>query len=446
MARQKQMASRNEKGKKRKGFIEIATLTLQRGGLRDIKEILLASDDVWQLFLKVADMWITCKLIQANGEADELVLPKPGDEDFRPGDEDFRDVMLKIEKNRKKMKANWFKPFQSMDAKDVKAILEMIHGKKLILCKGPKLEDPRDNLHVHCTWMKIEERLFDEVIRFFDVKFSQGFTRKELRRKYKVTRKFLKKTLSLLSEHDVAGLGRNVKWIACAVPTVLENKLIALYREATTKCFGERMVPYAIIETCGDLSSSKRRRWILEHAPTWNMVNHKALPMRGRVYPYYKRVEDIEELVDNWCRYRETIIDIIFSDMVVLRAELKESTEEADENAMNYEEVDETTTNFEVDENATNFEEAEENATNDDEAEKNATNNEEAKENATNDEEAKENAMNDEEAKKNATNDEEAKENATNDEEAEENATNDEKVEENATNNEEGEENAANDE
>ncbi|KAL3681861.1 hypothetical protein R1sor_024817 [Riccia sorocarpa] len=229
------------------GFMEIASLTLRRGGLREIQEILLAPDDVWQLFVNVADGWIKCKLAHPQGELSELVP--------EPGADNFCDVMSQLEKNRRKMKANWFKPFQGMETKDVKNILELLLKGKVLLRKAPNFEDPREDLQTFCSWMKTEDRLFDEIIRFFNHRFNIGVTRRELRKKYHLTRKILKEILSLLSEEHVAALKRNVKWKG--VPPVLENKLTVLYREVTAGTVSKRLVPYSIIETSGDLVSSK---------------------------------------------------------------------------------------------------------------------------------------------------------------------------------------------
>ncbi|KAL3687116.1 hypothetical protein R1sor_013425 [Riccia sorocarpa] len=360
------------------GFVEIATLTLQRGSLREIKEILLAPDDVWDLFLKVANGWIECKLAHPSGKSDQLMLPKAGDDQYR-------ETMEELEMNRRKMKGN-------------------------------------------CD------------------KFEKEITRKELSKDYNVTKKFLKEVLSLLSEKDVAELKRNVKWKG--VPTVLENKLLALYREATKEKFSKRKVPYSIVETCGDLTSSKlpvdisapelvfadltsspdwnqatfedaitelkasfkkfesigpkitfccyigfyepenakektkhpvigqiflkvvvlitaegkeflncpvekkinlscrkvslgsdyymrdaegdsegqKEAWILKHAPTWHMVEGNGLPTKGRVQIYSKRPDDVELMISNWSSRGGVIIDI-FSGGVVLRAALKASRE-----------------------------------------------------------------------------------------------------------------------
>ncbi|KAL3675763.1 hypothetical protein R1sor_025711 [Riccia sorocarpa] len=140
------------------------------------------------------------------------------------------------------MKANWFKPFQGMEAKDVKHILQKLIDGKILLKKAPKSEDTRDDLQSFCTWMKVEDHLFEEVIRFFDSKFKKGVTRRELRKKYNVTRTFMKEIISLLSETDVGALKRNVK--LKGVPAVLENKLIALHREATSGKLDGRKVTF----------------------------------------------------------------------------------------------------------------------------------------------------------------------------------------------------------
>ncbi|KAL3682250.1 hypothetical protein R1sor_000272 [Riccia sorocarpa] len=65
----------------------------------------------------------------------------------------------------------------------------------------------------------------------------------------------MKEIISLLSEADVGALKRNVK--LKGVPAVLENKLIALHRKTTSEKLSGRKIPYSIVETCGDLSSSK---------------------------------------------------------------------------------------------------------------------------------------------------------------------------------------------
>ncbi|KAL3683580.1 hypothetical protein R1sor_001602 [Riccia sorocarpa] len=200
-------------------FMEIASLTLQRGSLREIKEVLLAPEDVWQLFLQVADSWIKCKLTHPVGNIPALCIPNSGEKNYR-------EVIQQVEKNRKKMRANWFKPFQGMEAKEVKRILEKLMEGKLLLRKSSKSDDARDDLQTFCTWMKIEDRFFEEIIRFFETKFSKGVTRKQLRREYHISRSFLKEIQSLLAEEDVAALKRNAKWKG--VPAVLENKLIAL--------------------------------------------------------------------------------------------------------------------------------------------------------------------------------------------------------------------------
>ncbi|KAL3676077.1 hypothetical protein R1sor_026025 [Riccia sorocarpa] len=126
---------------------------------------------------------------------------------------------------------------------------------KLLLRKSPKFDYTRGDLQAYCTWMKIEDRSFEEVIRFFDKRYNKGVTRKDLRRRYHITRKFLKETISLLSEKDVASLKRNVKWKG--VLAILENKLIALYKEANAEEYCGRIVPYSIVKTSGDLLSSK---------------------------------------------------------------------------------------------------------------------------------------------------------------------------------------------
>ncbi|KAL3691311.1 hypothetical protein R1sor_004962 [Riccia sorocarpa] len=229
-------------------FMEIASLTLQRGSLREIKEVLLAPEDVWQLFLQVADSWIKCKLTHPVGNIPALSIPNSGEKNYRQ-------VIQQVEKNRKKMRANWFKPFQGMEAKEVKRILEKLMEGKLLLRKSSKSGDARDDLQTFCTWMKIEDRLFEEIIRFFETKFSKGVTRKQLRREYHISRSFLKEIQSLLAEEDVAALKRNAKWKG--VPAVLENKLIALHKAATSELISDRKDPFSIIETCGDLTSSK---------------------------------------------------------------------------------------------------------------------------------------------------------------------------------------------
>ncbi|KAL3694973.1 hypothetical protein R1sor_008624 [Riccia sorocarpa] len=200
-----------------KAFLDITSLTLQRGSLREIKKILLAEEDVWKLFLDVANGWIHCKLPHPMADAIELVLPKSVEKDYR-------EVMEQLEKNRRKMKANWFKPFQGLEPKEVKYIMEKLLDGTLMLRKAPKCEDRRDDLQTFCTWMK-------------------------------VIRSFLKEIQSLLSEEDVSALRRNVKWKA--IPAVLENKLIVLHHQATSDKLSGRKVPFSIVETCGDLSSSK---------------------------------------------------------------------------------------------------------------------------------------------------------------------------------------------
>ncbi|KAL3697135.1 hypothetical protein R1sor_011211 [Riccia sorocarpa] len=77
----------------------------------------------------------------------------------------------------------------------------------------------------------------------------------ELMKKYNITRTFMKEIISLLFETDVGTLKRNVK--LKGVPAVLKNKLIALHRETTSGKLSGRKVHYSIVETCGDLSSSK---------------------------------------------------------------------------------------------------------------------------------------------------------------------------------------------
>ncbi|KAL3696610.1 hypothetical protein R1sor_010686 [Riccia sorocarpa] len=228
-------------------FMEIASLTLQRGSLREIK-VLLAPEDVWQLFLQVADSWIKCKLTHPVGNIPALSIPNSGEKNYR-------EVIQQVGKNRKKMRANWFKPFQGMEAKEVKRILEKLMEEKLLLRKSSKSDDARDDLQTFCTWMKIEDRLFEEIIRFFETKFSKGVTRKQLRREYPISRSFLKEIQSLLAEEDVAALKRNAKWEG--VPAVLETKLIALHKAATSELISDRKDPFSIIETCGDLTSSK---------------------------------------------------------------------------------------------------------------------------------------------------------------------------------------------
>ncbi|KAL3689375.1 hypothetical protein R1sor_015684 [Riccia sorocarpa] len=316
-------------------------------------------------------------------------------------------MMEELEKNRRKMKGNWFKPFQGMELQCVNSILGKLLGGELLLRKSNKFVDDREDLQSFCTWMKIEDRLFDEMIRFFGIKFDKGVTRKELSKKYNVTSKFLKEVQSLLFEEDMAALKRNVKWKG--VPAVLENKLVALYREATaekvdqskvtfegmfnvlislfSKCEDMKFVlvvyllPTAIsdiiasfkkfdslvprivfdyyigfyeperaiedskrpvkgqaflkmvvfvtaegkefqncsIEKKIDLSCRKvgsdgdyymrhpkgsfewqKKEWILNHAPTWSMVEGYELPAGGRVQPYCKRPDDVEQMVSNW--------------------------------------------------------------------------------------------------------------------------------------------------
>ncbi|KAL3693002.1 hypothetical protein R1sor_006653 [Riccia sorocarpa] len=90
-----------------------------------------------------------------------------------------------------------------METNDVEEILEMLLEGQLILRKAPKVVDTRDDLHVY----------------------------------------------------EVAALKRNIKWKG--VPTVLENKLTALYKEGNEGYLNERMEPYSIVEMCGDLDSSK---------------------------------------------------------------------------------------------------------------------------------------------------------------------------------------------
>ncbi|KAL3678680.1 hypothetical protein R1sor_021636 [Riccia sorocarpa] len=329
--------------------------------------------------------------------------------------------------------------------------------------KRARVEKPKDDT-AYCAWMKIEERLFDGIIRFFDKTFNKGVTRKELKKTYRVDRKFLKEITSFLSEAEVAALKRNIKWKG--IPTVLENKLTALYKEGNEGYLNEKMEPYSIVETCGDLGSSKvpldvsspelviadlttspdwdqssferlfslfyqcrdikfvlvayildavildfltlfnkfkhlelaisfkfhvgfyeadmkkeeskfpmkgqgflkvvvfitahgqefsecpldrktnllckkplvdddyylrqprgeteeqRKDWILNHAPSWNMVDNEKLPKKGRVHVYCKRQEDIEDMIYNWSTCRGIVIDI-FSGGVVLRAGLQ---------------------------------------------------------------------------------------------------------------------------
>ncbi|KAL3698224.1 hypothetical protein R1sor_012300 [Riccia sorocarpa] len=49
-----------------------------------------------------------------------------------------------------------------------------------------------------------------------------------------------------------------------------------------------------------DATQNQKRSWILHHAPSWNMVDTDELPKHGRVHVYYKRPDDIEEIVDYW--------------------------------------------------------------------------------------------------------------------------------------------------
>ncbi|KAL3687468.1 hypothetical protein R1sor_013777 [Riccia sorocarpa] len=368
------------------------------------------------------------------------------------------------------MKANWFKPFQGMEKKNVKKILEKLLDGKLLLRKGTKSDDMREDLQSYCAWMKMEERLLEEIIRFYDSRYNKGVLRKELKRKHKITRTFLKEIILLLSDGDVAMLKRNVKWKG--VPSVLENKLVVVCKEVNALECSDRIVPFSIIETCGDLLSSKipvdvtgpelvvadltaspdwdkntfegmfkvlfslftesrdikftlvvyllptaildfltsyqkfegadagikfkpfwgyyepekpnegagipikgqgflkvvlfitakgqdfakcphdrrinlfckkpvevepyylrrpqgqaeehKKAWLLEHAPTWSMVQKDELPKSGRIHPYCKRPDDIEDMIYNWSNYRGVVLDI-FSGGVVLRADLKAS-------------------------------------------------------------------------------------------------------------------------
>ncbi|KAL3691299.1 hypothetical protein R1sor_004950 [Riccia sorocarpa] len=83
------------------GFVEIASLTLQKGSLREIKEILLAPKKAWTRFLKVAEGWIECRLPQPMGNLPELSLEGVEEEDRRDVT-----IMEQLEKNRRKMKVN----------------------------------------------------------------------------------------------------------------------------------------------------------------------------------------------------------------------------------------------------------------------------------------------------------------------------------------------------
>ncbi|KAL3697259.1 hypothetical protein R1sor_011335 [Riccia sorocarpa] len=379
------------------GFMKIAALTLQRGSLREIKEILLAPDDVWKLFLDVANGWIECSLSHPKGDLPKLVLPLSFEATFR-------DVMQKLEKNRRKMRTNWFKPFQGMDCRDVKDILEMILEGKLLLRKAPRSEDPRDDLPAYCTWMKIEERLFDEVIR--EASAERVSERNDPYTIIETCGDLISSKLPLgvaYRELVIADLTASPEWdlssfegmfkvlfslfpecrdiqfllVVYLLPTaVLDflssfktfNRLepiitfkpyigfyepekqvdrsndpmkslgfikVVVFVSAEGKDFPEcpiekkinlhsrkplHGIEYFLRKPGGD-TKAHERMWICEKAPCWRMVDNDDLKKRGRVHPYCKRVDDIEDIIYNWSTHRSTIIDI-FSGGVVLRAGL----------------------------------------------------------------------------------------------------------------------------
>ncbi|KAL3682632.1 hypothetical protein R1sor_000654 [Riccia sorocarpa] len=79
-------------------------------------------------------------------------------------------------------------------------------------------------------------------------------------------------------------------------------------------------IEYFLRKPGGD-TKAHERMWICEKAPCWRMVDNDDLKKRGRVHPYCKRVDDIEDIIYNWSIHISTIIDI-FSGGVVLRAGL----------------------------------------------------------------------------------------------------------------------------